>query len=71
MRLDNKKAANLATNGFEQTELQVPRDKVRAAEATVVDDGVITSRHPGDLDAFSVKMIEEASAGTYSRRSAA
>jgi putative intracellular protease/amidase len=35
----------------------------------VVDDGVITSRNPGDLDAFSV--IEAVKEGKHSRRSAA
>jgi len=35
MQLDNKKIAILATNGFEQSELEVPRDKLRAAGATV------------------------------------
>ena len=35
MQLDHKKIAILATNGFEQSELEVPRDKLRAAGATV------------------------------------
>ncbi len=35
MQLDNKKIAILATNGFEQAELEVPRDKLTAAGATV------------------------------------
>src|SRR5205085_6369544 len=35
MQLDNKKIAVLATNGFEQSELEVPRDKLKAAGATV------------------------------------
>jgi protease I len=37
----------------------------------VVDHGVITSRHPGDLDAFSAKVIEEVREGRHARRSAA
>jgi protease I len=37
----------------------------------VVDQGVITSRHPGDLEAFSAKIIEEVREGRHSRRSAA
>ncbi len=35
MKLDNKKIAILATNGFEQSELEVPRDKLKDAGATV------------------------------------
>jgi protease I len=37
----------------------------------VVDQGVITSRNPGDLDAFSAKVIEEIAEGRHTQRSAA
>lgn len=37
----------------------------------VVDQGVITSRNPGDLEAFSAKIIEEVSEGRHTARSAA
>jgi protease I len=37
----------------------------------VVDNGVITSRNPGDLEAFSAKIIEEVSEGKHAKRSAA
>ncbi|GIQ75337.1 DJ-1/PfpI family protein [Bradyrhizobium sp. RD5-C2] len=37
----------------------------------VVDQGVITSRNPGDLEAFSAKVIEEVKEGRHSQRSAA
>jgi protease I len=39
--------------------------------AVVVDEGVITSRNPGDLDAFSAKIIEEIAEGPHVGRSAA
>src|ERR1700720_760141 len=35
MDLDGKKIAILATNGFEQAELEVPRDRLKKAGATV------------------------------------
>jgi len=37
----------------------------------VVDQGVITSRNPGDLEAFSAKIIEEVREGKHTQRSAA
>ncbi|MEO8319025.1 MAG: type 1 glutamine amidotransferase domain-containing protein [Bradyrhizobium sp.] len=37
----------------------------------VVDKGVITSRNPGDLEAFSAKIIEEVKEGHHNQRSAA
>jgi protease I len=37
----------------------------------VVDQGLITSRNPGDLEAFSAKIIEEIKEGRHTQRSAA
>ena len=37
----------------------------------VVDQGVITSRNPGDLEAFSAKIIEEVKEGRDLGRNAA
>ena len=37
----------------------------------VTEDGIITSRNPGDLQAFSDKIIEEVMEGLHQRRSAA
>ena len=38
--------------------------------AVVVDNGVITSRNPGDLGAFTAKIIEEIKEGRHLRRAA-
>lgn len=37
----------------------------------VADQGVVTSRNPGDLDAFCAKIIEEVREGLHTQRSAA
>lgn len=34
-------------------------------EEVVVDSGLTTSRHPGDLEAFNAKLIEEAAEGKH------
>ena len=39
--------------------------------AVVVDQGVITSRNPGDPKAFSAKIIKEVEEGRHTQRSAA
>jgi protease I len=36
----------------------------------VTDQGLVTSRHPGDLEAFSKKVIEEIAEGRHGKRAA-
>jgi protease I len=51
MQIDNKKIAILATNGFEQAELEVPRDRLKAAGATVH----IVSLEAGEITGWDKK----------------
>ena len=47
------------------------RRKISEDSSVVVDQGVITSRQPSDVDAFSAKIIEEIAEGGHTQRSAA
>jgi protease I len=71
MELSGKKIAILAANGFEQSELEVPRDALRAAGATVE----IISLQPGEIKGWDKKdwgspvkvdkTLDQASADDY------
>jgi protease I len=71
MELSGKKIAILATNGFEQSELEVPRDALKAAGAAVE----IISLQQGEIKGWDEKdwgrpvkvdkTLDQASAGDY------
>lgn len=73
-QLTGKKVAILATNVFEQSEFVTPVNRITdlenaganwVDEEVVVDAGLVTSRHPCDLDAFISKMVEELIEGVH------
>lgn len=72
--LNNKKIAFLATDGFEDSELTRPREALENAgglwvdEQVVVDQGLVTSRNPDDLEAFCAKAIEEFAEGKHAKQ---
>lgn len=39
-------------------------------EEVVVDEGLVTSRKPDDLDAFNAKMVEEIAEGKHAKQTA-
>ena len=71
MDLQGKKIAILATNGFEQSELEVPQDRLKKAGATVD----VVSLAAGEIKGWNKKdwgrpvkvdrTLDEVSAGDY------
>jgi protease I len=52
------------------TDLRNAGAKVHENDKVVTDNGIVSSRNPGDLDAFSQKLIEEISEGRHQRQAA-
>src|SRR6478672_11516459 len=71
MKISGKKVAILATHGFEQSELEVPRDKLREAGATVH----VVSPEKGEIKGWDMKdwgrpvkvdrLLRDVSVGDY------
>lgn len=64
------------TNGRRMTSYHsIRKDLMNAGakwvdEPVVVDHGLVTSRHPGDLEQFNAKMVEEISEGRHASQHA-
>ena len=59
MQISGKKIAILATHGFEQSELEVPRDKLKAAGATVH----VVSPEKGPIKGWEIEGLGPAGSG--------
>ena len=65
------------TEGREMTSFESIRTDLKNSGANVVDkevavsNGIVTSRKPGDIDAFVVKIVEEIEEGRHERPEAA
>ena len=60
LHLENRAATDVKNAGAHWVDREV-----------VVDEGLITSRNPGDLEAFSAKIIEEMQEGVHEQRAVA
>ena len=56
--------------GSPRVRVQLLRDRQTVDEEVVVDQGLVTSRNPGDLEAFNAKLIEEVAEGKHGGQTA-